>query len=325
MQAITIPVPGDADALVLDELPTPDPAPGQVRIAVAAAGVNRADVLQRQGHYAPPQGESPIPGLEVSGTIDAVGEGVTQWIVGDEVCALLAGGGYAAQVVVPAGQVLPVPSGVSVVDAAALPEVAATVWSNLVLVGGLTAGETLLVHGGSSGIGTMAIQVARALGVRVAVTAGSPDKLEACRALGADILVNYREQDFVDVVRDATLGRGVDVILDNMGAKYLPRNVEALATGGRLVIIGMQGGAKGELDIATLLRKRASVQATSLRARPAEEKASIVASVREHVWPMIASGRVRPIVNSTHRLADAAAAHRELEASGHVGKILLQP
>ena len=227
--------------------------------------------------------------------------------------------------VVPAGQVLPVPSGVSVVDAAALPEVAATVWSNLVLVGGLTAGETLLVHGGSSGIGTMAIQVARALGVRVAVTAGSPDKLEACRALGADILVNYREQDFVDVVRDATLGRGVDVILDNMGAKYLPRNVEALATGGRLVIIGMQGGAKGELDINTLLRKRAAVHATSLRARPAEEKASIVASVREHVWPMIASGRVRPIVNSTHRLADAAAAHRELEASGHVGKILLQP
>ena len=214
-------------------------------------------------------------------------------------------------------------SGVSVVDAAALPEVAATVWSNLVLVGGLTAGETLLVHGGSSGIGTMAIQVARALGVRVAVTAGSPDKLEACRALGADILVNYREQDFVDVVRDATLGRGVDVILDNMGAKYLGRNVETLATSGRLVIIGMQGGTKGELDISALLRKRAAVIATSLRARPAAEKATIVAAVREHVWPLIAAGRVRPVVHQTFPLAEAAAAHIELDAGTHIGKVLL--
>ena len=323
MQAITIPVPGDADALVLDELPTPDPAPGQVRIAVAAAGVNRADVLQRQGHYAPPQGESPIPGLEVSGTIDAVGEGVTQWLVGDEVCALLAGGGYAAQVVVPAGQVLPVPSGVSVVDAAALPEVAATVWSNLVLVGGLTAGETLLVHGGSSGIGTMAIQLAHALGAHVAVTAGSAQKLEVCRSLGADVLVNYRDDDFVEAVKAATGGAGVDVILDNMGAKYLARNIDALAAYGRLMVIGLQGGTRAELDLGVLLRKRASVAATSLRARPAAEKAAIVAAVREHVWPLIEAGAVRPIVHARMPLAQAADAHRLLESSTHIGKVLL--
>ena len=314
---------GGPEVLESTEVPTPEPGPGQVRIAVAAAGVNRADLLQRQGFYPPPPGESEIPGLEVSGVIDAVGEDVTTWIVGDQVCALLSGGGYAESVVVPAGQVLPVPPGVSLGDAAALPEVACTVWSNLVLTAGLRGGETLLVHGGSSGIGTMAIQIAKALGVRVAVTAGSAEKLAACADLGADILINYRDEDFVEVLREHTEGRGADVILDNMGAKYLPRNVDALATNGRLVIIGMQGGVKGELDIATLLRKRGAVHATSLRARPAQEKAAIVQAVFDQVWPLVASGEVRPIVQSRHPLAEAAAAHRELEASSHIGKILL--
>lgn len=323
MRAITIPAPGGPEALVLADVDTPEPGPGEVRIAVAAAGANRADTLQRQGFYPPPPGASEIPGLEVSGTVDAVGPDVTQWLVGDQVCALLAGGGYAAQVVVPAGQVLPVPTGVGLVDAAALPEVAATVWSNLVMTAGLAGGETLLVHGGSSGIGTMAIQIATALGVRVAVTAGSAEKLEACRDLGAQILINYREEDFVERLREST--DGADVILDNMGAKYLARNVRALATGGRLVVIGMQGGTRAELDLGLLLRKRAAVHATSLRARPLDEKTAIVGAVRDHVWPMVAAGRVRPVVHAIHPLADAAAAHRELEASTHIGKILLTP
>ncbi|KGN37893.1 NAD(P)H-quinone oxidoreductase [Knoellia subterranea] len=323
MKAITIPVPGDPEALVLSDIDAPEPAPGEVRISVAAAGVNRADVLQRQGFYNPPPGETEIPGLEVSGVIDGVGDGVTEWVVGDEVCALLVGGGYAEQVTVPVGQVLPVPAGVDLIEAAALPEVVSTVWSNVFLTANLQPGETFLVHGGSSGIGTMAIQLAREVGARVAVTAGSQEKLDFCRELGAEILVNYREQDFVEVLKEATDGHGADVILDNMGAKYLPRNVQALATAGRLVVIGMQGGVKGELDLGMLLRKRAAVIATSLRARPKAEKATIVAAVREHVWPMIAEGRVKPIVHSRHPLADAAAAHAEMEASGHIGKILL--
>ena len=323
MKAITIPKPGGPEALVLSDVDTPEPGTGEVRIKVAAAGVNRADVMQRMGFYDPPPGMTEIPGLEVSGVVDAVGEGVGEWVVGDQVCALLVGGGYAEQVTVPAGQVLPVPKGVDLVDAAALPEVASTVWSNVFLTANLQPGETLLVHGGSSGIGTMAIQLAREVGARVAVTAGSQAKLDACRELGAEILINYREQDFVEELAKATDGHGADVILDNMGAKYLPRNVEALATAGRLVIIGMQGGVKGELDIGRLLRKRGAVIATSLRARPVAEKATIVAAVREHVWPMVADGRVRPIVSSRHPLAEASAAHAEMEASGHIGKILL--
>ncbi|HYN65534.1 MAG TPA: NAD(P)H-quinone oxidoreductase, partial [Ornithinibacter sp.] len=239
------------------------------------------------------------------------------------ICALLSGGGYAEQVAVPAAQLLPVPDGVSLVDAAALPEVVCTVWSNAFLVANLQPGETLLVHGGSSGIGTMAIQLARQVGAHVIVTAGSAAKLEACRRLGAEVLVNYREEDFVERVLAASDGHGADVILDIVGAKYLSRNVAALATGGRLVIIGMQGGTRGELDIAALLRKRGAVIATSLRARPADEKATIVAAVREHVWPLIAAGTVRPVVHSRHPLVEAAAAHRELEAGDHVGKILL--
>jgi putative PIG3 family NAD(P)H quinone oxidoreductase len=323
MKAITIPTPGDADALVLDEVPTPEIAADEVLVEVAAAGVNRADLMQRQGFYPPPPGASAYPGLEVSGTISALGSDVTGWAVGDQVCALLSGGGYAEQVEVPATQLLPVPAGVSLVDAAALPEVVCTVWSNLFLTANLQPGQTVLIHGGSSGIGTMAIQLAREVGARVAVTAGSADKLAACRALGAEILVNYREQDFVEVLADATQGHAADVILDNIGAKYLSRNVGALAVNGRLVVIGLQGGVKAELDIGALLRKCAAVVATSLRGRPAAEKAAIVAAVREHVWPLIESGRVKPVVHKTFPLAQAPDAHRELEASTNIGKVLL--
>jgi putative PIG3 family NAD(P)H quinone oxidoreductase len=294
-----------------------------VVIDVVATAVNRADTLQRQGHYPPPPGASDVLGLECSGTVSAVGDGVTAWSVGDEVCALLAGGGYATKVAVPAGQVMPVPAGVDLVTAGALPEVACTVWSNVFMVAGLAPEETLLVHGGAGGIGTMAIQLAHALGARVVATAGSAEKLELCRSLGADVTVNYREQDFVAEIRAATDGRGADVILDNMGASYLGRNVEALATEGRLVIIGMQGGSKGELDIGKLLRKRGAVVATSLRARPLEEKAAICAAVVEHVWPLVADGSIRPVVHTALPLEQAAQAHRLMEESGHVGKIVL--
>ncbi|MFB7113573.1 NAD(P)H-quinone oxidoreductase [Streptomyces sp. NPDC056291] len=323
MHAITIPEPGGPEALVWDEVPDPVPGEGEVLVEVAASAVNRADILQRQGFYNPPPGASPYPGLECSGRIAALGPGVSGWAVGDEVCALLAGGGYAEKVAVPAGQLLPVPDGVGLRQAAALPEVTCTVWSNVFMVAQLRPGETLLVHGGSSGIGTMAIQLARAVGAKVAVTAGTKEKLKRCAELGAEILINYREQDFVEEIRRATDGNGADVILDNMGAKYLDRNVQALAVNGRLAIIGMQGGVKGELNIGTLLGKRAAISATSLRARPLSEKAAIVAAVREHVWPLIADGHVRPVVDQELPMSDAAAAHRILEESGHIGKVLL--
>lgn len=323
MRGIAITEPGDADVLQIADVDAPTAGPGQVVVDMVAAGVNRADVMQRLGHYPPPKGASPLPGLELSGTIREIGPDVEGWSVGDEVCALVDGGGYAEQVLVPAAQLLPVPKGVSVTDAAGLPEVACTVWSNVFMTANLQPGETFLVHGGSSGIGTMATQLATAAGARVAVTAGSQDKLDVCRELGADILVNYKEQDFVDEVREATDGHGADVILDLMGAKYLPRNVDLLATSGRLVVIGLMGGRTGELDLGKMLSKRAAVIATSLRARPAAEKAAIVAAVREHVWPLIEDGAVRPIIQGTHPLDRAADAHRELEASGHIGKILL--
>ena len=323
MQAITIPEPGGPEALVLSDVETPRPREGEVLVRVAAAGVNRADSMQRQGFYPPPKGESEVPGLEVSGTVAELGDGVEGWSVGDEVCALLAGGGYAEHVRVPVGQLLPVPAGVPLVDAAGLPEVACTVWSNVFLTANLQPGEVFLVHGGSSGIGTMAIQLAKAVGATVATTAGSAAKLDACRDLGADVLVNYREEDFVERVREATDGHGADVVLDVVGAKYLGRNVDLLATNGRLVVIGLMGGRTGELDLGALLAKRGAVVATSLRSRPAAEKAAIVAAVREHVWPLVADGVVRPVVQSRHPLAAAAEAHREMEASGHVGKILL--
>lgn len=306
-----------------DEVPDPVPGEGEVLVEVAASAVNRADLLQRQGFYDPPPGASPYPGLECSGRIAAVGAGVSGWAVGDEVCALLSGGGYAEKVAVPAGQLLPVPEGIGLDKAAALPEVTCTVWSNVFMIAHLRPGETLLVHGGASGIGTMAIQLAKAVGAKVAVTAGSKEKLDFCADLGADVLINYREQDFVEEIKAATDGAGADVILDNMGAKYLDRNVQALAVNGRLAIIGMQGGIKGELNIAMLLGKRGAVTATSLRARPAEEKAAIVAAVREHVWPLVSAGHVRPVVDRELPMSDAAAAHRVLEESGNIGKVLL--
>ena len=323
MRAVIATEPGGPEVLTVTQLDDPVPAAGEVVIDVVGTAVNRADTLQRQGFYPPPPGASDVLGLECSGTISAVGEGVDGWVVGDEVCALLAGGGYAEKVAVPAGQVMPVPDGIDLVTAGALPEVACTVWSNVFMVAGLRPDETLLVHGGAGGIGTMAIQLAHALGARVAATAGSAEKLEVCRSLGADVTINYREQDFVEEIRRATDGRGADVILDNMGAAYLGRNVDALATEGRLVIIGMQGGAKGELDIAKLLRKRGAVAATSLRARPVAEKAAICAAVVEHVWPLVADGTVKPIVHTALPLDRAAEAHRLMEDSGHVGKIVL--
>ena len=302
------------------------PGIDEVLIEIFAAGVNRADLLQAAGNYPPPPGASDILGLEVSGRIAAVGDGVSEWIVGQEVCALLAGGGYAESVIVPAAQVLPVPPGVTLHDAAALPEVACTVWSNLVMAAHLAPGEVLLVHGGASGVGSHAIQVAKQLGAVVAVTAGSDAKLDLCRELGADIAINYRDDDFVERVRRATDGRGADVILDIMGAAYLDRNLDALAADGRLVIIGMQGGVKGELNIGKLVGKRLQVIGTALRARPVggpHGKGYIVAAVVESVWPMIADGRVRPVIGARFPLAEAQEAHRAL-ASGEVsGKILL--
>ncbi|MEV6480643.1 NAD(P)H-quinone oxidoreductase [Streptomyces sp. NPDC051576] len=323
MRAITISEPGGPEALVWDEVPDPVPGEGEVLVQVVASAVNRADIMQRQGFYDPPPGASVYPGLECSGRIVEVGPGVSGWSVGDEVCALLAGGGYAEKVAVPAGQLLPVPQGIDLKQAAALPEVVCTVWSNVFMVAHLRPAETLLVHGGSSGIGTMAIQLAKAVGAKVAVTAGTKEKLDFCAELGADILVNYREQDFVAELARATGDSGADVILDNMGAKYLDRNVQSLAVNGRLAIIGMQGGIKAELNIAALLGKRAAISATSLRARPLAEKAAIVAAVREHVWPLIEAGHVRPVVDRELPMSEAANAHQVVEDSGHIGKVLL--
>ncbi|WP_328651719.1 NAD(P)H-quinone oxidoreductase [Micromonospora sp. NBC_00330] len=321
MRAITIPQPGGPDALVWAEVPDPEPGPDEVIVDVRASGVNRADLLQRQGHYPPPPGAPAYPGLECSGVITEVGAEVGGWAVGQQVCALLAGGGYAERVAVPAGQLLPVPA-CDPVDAAALPEVACTVWSNLVQVARLGAGDTLLVHGGGSGIGTFAIQFGAALGVTVLTTAREA-KHDRLRELGAAQIIDYQEQDFVEEVRRVTDGRGVDVILDIMGGSYLGRNVSALATGGRLVVIGMQGGRKAELDLGALLAKRASVTATSLRSRPLAEKAEIVQGVRDDVWPLVEAGRIRPIVDRRLPMTEAAQAHRLVESNDHFGKVLL--
>ena len=323
MRAVIASAAGGPEVLTVVELPDPVPGPGEVVLEVAAAGLNRADLMQRMGFYPPPPGASDVLGMECSGTVAAVGPDVTGWSVGDRACALLAAGGYASQVAVPAGQVMPVPHGVDVVTAAALPEATATVWSNVYMVAGLQPGETILVQGGAGGVGTTAIQLASQLGSRVLTTAGTPEKLALCASLGADETINYREQDFVEVVRESTDGGGADVILDNMGAKYLSRNLDALAIEGRLVIIGMQGGTKAELDIATLLRKRGAVIATSLRSRPTAEKAAICAAVVEHVWPLVADGRVRPIVDRTMPLGEVRAAHELMESGEHTGKILL--
>jgi putative PIG3 family NAD(P)H quinone oxidoreductase len=323
MRAVIITEPGGPEVLHWEEVPDPVPGPGEVLIDVAAAGVNRADLLQRQGLYPPPPGAPHYPGMEVSGRIESVGDGVTGWQPGDEVCALMAGGGYAEKVAVPAGQVLPVPAGLDLVHTAALPETTATVYANLVQVAGLRDGETLLVHGGASGIGTTAIQLGKALGARVICTAGSAEKLERCRALGADVAISYRDEDFVEVVEDVTDGHGADVILDIMGASYLARNLAALATWGRLVIIGRQGGNKAELNLGLLQSKQASIHATTLRNRPTAEKAAIMAAVGENVWPLISAGTVTPIIEEKVPMAQAAEAHRLLEAGAHTGKILL--
>ena len=314
---------GDPEVLKVAEVPDPDVTADEVLVEVAATAVNRADTLQRRGYYPPPPGASEIIGLECSGTIVEVGANVRGWGVGDEVCALLAGGGYGSLVAVPASQLMRVPAGVDLVSAAALPEVACTVWSNVYMAAALQEGESLLVHGGAGGIGTFAIQLATAKGHRVFTTAGSQEKLAECARLGADVGVNYRDQDFVEVLREATAGMGVDVILDNMGASYLARNVDLLATGGRLAIIGMQGGAKGELNIGRLLQKRGSVIATSLRPRPAAEKGLICREVESEVWPLVEAGRIRPVVHSVLPIDEAAQAHRLVEESGHVGKVLL--
>ncbi|HJQ45731.1 MAG TPA: NAD(P)H-quinone oxidoreductase [Amycolatopsis sp.] len=321
MRAITIREPGGPENLEWTEVPDPEPGQGEVLLTVTAGAVNRADLLQRQGFYPPPRGASDIIGLECSGTITELGEGVEGWQVGDEVCALLAGGGYAEKVAVPAVQLLPVPGEVGLVASAALPEVACTVWSNIVMLGRLSEREVLLVHGGAGGIGTHAIQVGKALGATVAVTAGSADRLERCRQLGADIAINYREQDFVAELKKET--GGADVILDNMGASYLDRNIDALASGGRLTIIGMQGGTKAELSIGKLMGKRATVSGTTLRARPVDDKGRIVAAVREQLWPLVEQGIVQPVVGQVVEMSDAAGAHRALEEGGVFGKILL--
>jgi putative PIG3 family NAD(P)H quinone oxidoreductase len=324
MHAVVCDGAGDVDVLRWVEVDDPQPGPGEVVIDVEATAVNRADLMQRQGFYPPPPGASEIIGLECSGVIRAVGAAVIGWSVGDPVCALLAGGGYAEQVAVPAGQVMPVPKGVDLITAGGLPEVACTVWSNLVMTAGLSAGQSVLIHGGSSGIGTLAIQVAKALGADpVVVTAGTPQKLARCRELGADVGVNYREDDFAAAARAATDERGVDVVLDVVGAKYLERNVDILATDGNLIVIGLMGGATAELNLNTLLRKRGSLHATSLRSRPVEQKAAICREVVERLWPLVEAGRVRPVVHATMPLDEVAAAHRMVDGSSHVGKVVL--
>ena len=323
MRAVLCREPGGPDVLEVRDLPDPRPADGEVVIDVAASAVNRADLMQRQGNYPPPPGASDILGLECSGTVAEVGRGVSRWQLGDRVCALLVAGGYADKVAVPAGQLLPVPAGLDLVHAAALPEVVTTVWSNVFMVAGLQPDEVLLVHGGGSGIGTMAIQLAKALGAQVACTVGSEEKARACLDLGADLAINYRDEDFVSAIgrpRDS----GADVILDNMGAKYLRAHVDLLAPDGRLVVIGFQGGRTAEIDLGVLLAKRASVAAISLRGRPLDQKADICRNVAAEVWPLLADGTVRPTPLTTYALDDVVDAHRALESGDNVGKIVLR-
>ena len=325
MKAVEIAAPGPAEVLRLADRPVPSPGPGEVLVRVAAAGVNRADIMQRQGSYPPPAGASDIPGLELSGAVAAVGADAGNLAVGDEVCALVSGGGYAEYCVVPAPQCLPLPPGVTLRQAAALPEAYCTVWTNVFERGRLAAGETLLVHGGSSGVGTAAIQLARTFGARVLATAGSVAKCAACEALGAERAVNYRQEDFVAAVREATGGRGADVILDLVGGAYLQRNLDSLAVEGRLVLIAVMGGIRGEVNLAALMSRRQTVTGSTLRSRPVAAKAAICAALRARVWPRFADGALRPVVHATYPLAAAADAHRVMESSTHVGKLLLVP
>ncbi len=325
MKAVEISKFGGPEVLKLVDRPTPQPAQGEVLIKVAAAGVNRGDCIQRIGFYPAPPGASDLPGLEVSGTITATGPGVTMWNLGDEVCALMAGGGYAEYAVVHEGSVLPKPQNVSLVEAAALPETTMTVWTNVFEDGQLRPGETLLIHGGSSGIGTTAIQLASTLGVNVLATAGSADKCKACEALGASRAINYREEDFVEVVKQVTEGKGADVILDMVGGEYVARNIQAAARLGRIVNIAFMSGSKVEVDLLPIMLKRLTLRGSTLRARDIAEKARLTAEVRQHVWPLVEAGRVQPVIERTFALANASKAHELMETSGHVGKILLTP
>lgn len=324
MIAIEIKAPGGPEALVPVDRPVPSIGRGEVLVKVAAAGVNRPDVLQRQGRYPPPPGVTDIPGLEIAGTIEKIDPAVTAWRVGDRVCALVSGGGYAEFCAVPAPQCLPIPRGLDVTHAAAIPETTFTVWTNVFERGRLAAGESILIHGGSSGIGTTAIQLARARGARVFATAGSAEKCAACESLGAEQCVNYRETDFVTAIKAATNGRGVDVVLDMVAGDYVQRNIEVLAMDGRLVMIGRQGGVKSEIDIMPILRKRLTLTGSTLRTRSVEEKGALATAVHQHVWPLFESGAVRVIVHQTFPLRDASAAHRLMESSAHVGKLVLQ-
>ena len=324
MHHIAMKAPGGPEVLTLATGPVPRPAAGEVLIRVAAAGINRPDILQRTGNYPPPPGASPILGLEISGTVAALGPEVTGLNEGDEVCALVAGGGYAEYCVAPAPQCLPVPKGVSLVDAAGLPETFFTVWSNVFDRGRLAQDESFLVHGGSSGIGTTAIQLAHAFGARVFATAGSPEKCAVCRDLGAERAIDYRQEDFVAVLKEATQGRGVDVILDMVGGPYVEKNLRSLAPEGRLVQIAFLQGSKVTLDLAHLMVRRQTLTGSTLRPRPVADKAAIARNLRDKVWPLIEAGKVRPIIDRTFPLAEAAAAHRLMESSTHIGKILLR-
>jgi putative PIG3 family NAD(P)H quinone oxidoreductase len=323
MRAVEISKPGLPEVLKVVERPDPTPAEGEVRIRVAAAGVNRPDVLQRRGAYPPPPGASDLPGLEVAGVVDALGNGVNEWRVGDRVCALLAGGGYATLSIAPAVQCLPIPRGMDFVTAAAVPETFFTVWTNVFDRGRLRAGESALFHGGSSGIGTTAIQLAAARGARVFATAGSDEKCRACEQLGAERAINYRTEDFVDVIKQVTGGRGVDLILDIVGGDYIARDLVALAVEGRLVVIGFMGGDSATIDFRRVLGRRLTITGSTLRPRSAAEKGEIAAALRTEVWPLLEDGVVKPVVYKVFPLEDAAAAHRLMESSEHVGKIIL--
>ncbi|MDQ2686239.1 MAG: NAD(P)H-quinone oxidoreductase [Armatimonadota bacterium] len=323
MKQIVVTTPGGPDVLALQDGPLPQPGPGEVLIRVAAVGINRADLMQRQDKYPPPPGASAILGLEVSGTIAACGPDAGTWHTGDAVCALVTGGGYAEYCLAPAPQCLPAPPGLSLTEAAALPEACFTVWANVFQRGRLTAGETLLVHGGSSGIGTTAIQLAKALGARVLTTAGSEAKCEACRRLGADAAINYRTEDFGALVKELTGGYGADVILDMVGGDYFQRNVDCLAVEGRLVFIASPQGSAVEFDFRPVMTKRLTITGSTLRPLTVAQKGAIARELQEHVWPLLASGQIKPVIDSAFPLADATAAHRRMESGAHIGKIVL--
>ncbi|WP_234051335.1 MULTISPECIES: NAD(P)H-quinone oxidoreductase [unclassified Xanthobacter] len=323
MTAIAISKPGGPEVLVPEQRPVPRPSPGEVLLKVEAAGVNRPDVMQRRGLYPPPAGASDIPGLEIAGTVVALGEGASHFKIGDRLCALVSGGGYAEYCTAPEATCLPIPTGLSAPEAAALPETVFTVWSNVFERGGLKAGEWLLVHGGSSGIGTTAIQLAKAFGARVIVTAGSDEKCDACLKLGADVAVNYNTKDFVPEVKSATAGKGANVILDIIGGPYIQKNYEAAAVDGRIVQIAFQKGSKAEVDFMRVMLKRLTHTGSTLRSRPLSEKAALSAAVVEKVWPLVTAGTVRPVMDQAFPLKDAAAAHARMDSSAHIGKIVL--